>query len=113
MELFPLLLAGHLIGDYLLQTKWMADQKGSSIAALVVHSVIYTVVCFLCTLPTGGISIICIAIIFLSHIILDRRTFVNWWCKNITKSADVPWLVIVADQSFHVVVLVVVTMLMK
>lgn len=43
MSVFDTLLLGHLIGDFLLQTSWMAENKAKHILPLLVHSLVYTV----------------------------------------------------------------------
>ncbi|ABO51590.1 hypothetical protein Dred_3088 [Desulforamulus reducens MI-1] len=108
MNLFEWLLMGHLVGDYLLQTRWMAENKGSQTLALVLHSLVYTGAVFVFSLPVGGIKLSGVAVIFISHLILDKRTLTNWWITNINKSPDILWLRIMNDQTFHLLVLVAV-----
>ncbi len=43
MDLMWFLVLAHLVGDYGLQSDWMADHKGSSLAVLAIHVLIYTV----------------------------------------------------------------------
>ncbi|SFH12129.1 Protein of unknown function [Desulfotomaculum arcticum] len=108
MNLFEWLLIGHLVGDYLFQTRWMAENKSSNWLPLLLHSMVYTGVVFVCSLPAGGITIVGIAVIFFSHLILDKRNLVKWWTTHITRSPDVFWLQLMVDQVFHVLVLVLV-----
>lgn len=108
MTLFSYLLIGHLIGDYLLQTSWMAAGKATKWAPFLTHCFVYTSavsVAFL--IGTGRISIWTVAIIFVSHVILDRRRFVAWWAETIMgiKDGEPAWLIIMADQVFHIIVL--------
>lgn len=53
MPLLPLLglLASHLVGDFFLQSNWMATNKSKSIAPLAAHVAIYSL-CFLWVGPT-------------------------------------------------------------
>ncbi|GAB6179383.1 hypothetical protein JCM14036_07020 [Desulfotomaculum defluvii] len=111
MNLFEWLLIGHLVGDYLLQTRWMAEHKATKIFPLIIHSLVYSGAVFVCSLPVGGIKPTGVAIIFFSHLILDKRTFTNWWITNINKSPDILWLRIMNDQIFHLLVLVIVILL--
>ncbi|MGI6490940.1 MAG: DUF3307 domain-containing protein [Pelotomaculum sp.] len=109
--LFSWLLLGHLVGDFLFQNRWMAEGKANRWLPLLVHSLVYTATVTVCALAAGGLTWRGILIIFLAHLVLDRRVFVNWWAKNITQSQDVPWLVIMIDQSWHIVILAVATLI--
>lgn len=73
--LFRLVL-GHLFGDYLLQTNWMAKNKKVKALPLIVHCTVYTLVIslFLPELP-----IYCLLLIFESHIILDGTHIIDKW----------------------------------
>ncbi|WJY28384.1 MULTISPECIES: DUF3307 domain-containing protein [Sporosarcina] len=111
MTLFSYLLVGHLIGDYLLQTRWMAERKAAEWLPLLAHCLVYTIViigAFL--IGSGSFSWIAAAFIFASHVFLDRRTFVAWWARNVmgTAGGKPAWLLIMADQVFHVIVLAVI-----
>ncbi len=105
MDMFCCLLMGHLVGDYLLQSNWMAMTKAKNWLALVTHSIIYTVTIFLFSLFAGGIGIIAVLIVFIAHIILDQRRLVRWWLTNINKSPDIFWLQVMVDQTFHLLIL--------
>jgi hypothetical protein len=102
------MLIGHLIGDYLFQTSWMASNKAKQWIPLLVHSVVYTIiVTTVVYLGYGLLPFLAIILILGSHIILDRRTFVQWWVKNVMNSNDkeAGWLMIMADQIFHLIIL--------
>lgn len=105
MDMFGCLIIGHLVGDYILQNNWMAMNKSKNWLALIIHSLVYTTAVFLFSLFAGGIGLVAILIIFLAHIILDRRTFVRWWLTNINKSPDIFWLQVMVDQTFHLLIL--------
>lgn len=110
MTPFAYLIIGHLIGDYLFQTSWMAANKAKQWLPLLTHSFVYTLsVSLVAYIGFGGLSILGIAFIFLSHVFLDRRTFVSWWAENImgAKTKEVAWLKIAADQVFHIIVLAI------
>lgn len=108
---FDALLVGHLIGDFVLQTRWMAAHKASRWLPLVVHAVLYTAVVVGAAEVFGGIHAWAIALIFLTHVALDQRRFVRWWSSHIqgvtAGSADA-WVTVMADQAFHVMVLFIV-----
>lgn len=106
---FDILLLAHLVGDYLLQTEWMAKYKAERWLPLLTHCLVYTTVVALFAflwLPEG-LSMWGIALVFVSHVILDRRTLVALWYKRIMRVTDEKskWLMIVADQIFHLIVL--------
>lgn len=112
MSLFSYLLVGHLVGDYLLQTSWMAAGKAKNWAPLLVHCIVYTsVISIAFLIATGTIPIKIILIVFISHIILDRRRFVAWWAKTImgVKQGQPTWLLTMADQVFHILVIASIT----
>ncbi|MBO8156544.1 MAG: DUF3307 domain-containing protein [Bacillaceae bacterium] len=111
MSPFDFLLVAHLIGDYLFQTNWMAMNKARRWDALMVHSIVYTgVISIVSWMTFGGLSMTGILIVFLSHLILDRRRFIVWWVRRVmrTDETKVPWIVIVVDQVFHIMVLAII-----
>ncbi|AGL02254.1 DUF3307 domain-containing protein [Desulfoscipio gibsoniae] len=110
MNLFAWLLVGHLVGDYLLQNRWMAEGKTTRWAPLLVHSTVYTLAVALPAVAAGGLSWRGILLVFLAHLVLDRRGFVHFWTERVTGSANVPWLVIMADQAWHILVLSLATL---
>ena len=78
------LLLGHLAGDYLLQTDWMAKNKanndlGGWLAALI-HCTIYT---FAVCVFMWNFQPIWIAIVFNSHFWIDKFAFGKWYLKYI------------------------------
>ncbi|WP_246943902.1 DUF3307 domain-containing protein [Bacillus pinisoli] len=109
MSQFDFLLIGHLIGDFLFQTSWMAQYKATRWIPLLSHVTVYTIIVAIFGFLSGGISIWGIVIIFIGHIILDRKTFVTYWVENIqrAKGPGLGWLSIVTDQIFHLILLVI------
>ena len=115
MSLFDWLLVGHLVGDFLLQTDGMAKYKAQSWTWMLRHVGLYLA---LMALVLGVYSLrtpvplwaLGLALLFIAvtHIILDRREFTLGWMRLIGITSDLGWLTIVADQVFHVLVLVVV-----
>lgn len=109
MSQFDYLLIGHLIGDFLLQTSWMAKHKATKWLPLLAHVAVYTVVVSVSGVLSGGLSLAAIALIFFSHIVLDRKTFVAFWVRKVqtAKGPEQAWLCIVADQIFHIIILAI------
>jgi len=84
MTPFATLILAHLVADYLLQLRWMAANKAHQWLPLIAHSLLYTFVLGLVAhLSFGGLTPLGLLILFLSHVFLDRRTFVHWWAKTI------------------------------
>lgn len=110
MSLFDVLFIGHLIGDFLFQTSWMAQYKSTRWLPLTVHVCVYTLAITLVAWTRGGIPVWAIAFIWVTHFCIDRVTLGAWWAKNIQRArrpADA-WLNIVADQILHLIVLAIV-----
>ena len=115
MSLFDWLLVGHLVGDFLLQTDGMAKYKAQSWTWMLRHVALYLAVMVI-VLGVYSLStpvplwVLRLPLLFIgvTHIILDRRGFTLWWMRLIGITSDLDWLTIVADQVFHLLVLVVV-----
>ncbi len=107
-------ILAHLVGDYLLQSHWMAQNKTKNNIAAAIHAVAYT-------LPFTIIStnIIALAVICVTHFVIDRWRLARLlvWLKNgpwlpITATGyqdDVPawlsvWLLIIADNTVHIAI---------
>lgn len=108
MNLFEVLFLAHLVGDYLFQTSWMAMNKAKHWGALLVHSAVYTLVLYIAAnliWAKQPLTLSAIALIFISHVVLDRRTFVAWWVRRIMTAPESSWLSIIADQTFHLLII--------
>jgi hypothetical protein len=73
------LLLGHLVGDYVLQSHWMATAKTSSWRAAIAHAVVYTA----CHLPVVH-SPAALLVIGGTHAVIDRYRLARYlvWAKN-------------------------------
>lgn len=78
------MLLGHLVGDYLLQTEWMAFNKSErhwrGWLAATVHCILYTVA--VCTIMWEWTPIWVVAVFF-SHFFIDKFAFGRWYLKYI------------------------------
>lgn len=77
-DFFASLVIGHLIGDYLLQNKWMAMNKSGSTWKCAVHCIIYTAAVSATTwqsLHGWQWSLL----IFASHFPVDRWSLADKW----------------------------------
>lgn len=117
-------ILAHLVGDYLLQSHWMATEKTKRSLAAAIHAVTYTVPFLFLTLSPAALAFICG-----THFLIDRFRLARIvvWFKNgymfvihptspstwepITATGyrdDVPpwlavWLVIIADNTIHLI----------
>lgn len=110
-EIFLYLFGAHLIGDWIVQTYWMATEKSKRLLPLLAHVVSYHIFTFF-ALYLAGVSLNSnlLATFFLAftHVILDNRRFEIWWLRTIKKVKDeeIPiWLLLGVDQSFHLILL--------
>jgi hypothetical protein len=106
-------LVAHAVGDYILQSDWMADNKTKQHFAAAVHAITYTLPFLLITQSPAALAIICG-----SHFVVDRWRLARFvvWLKNgpwlpltATGYQDTKppflaiWLLIIADNIVHVV----------
>lgn len=72
-------LLAHLIGDYCLQSHWMATTKTSKSSAALIHAVLYTVPFLLITRTPVVLAVICS-----THFVIDRWRLARYvvWLKN-------------------------------
>lgn len=112
----------HLIGDYILQSHWMAANKGRDSLAALAHALMYSSVFGLLSPSPAAWSVI-----FVSHFLIDRYRLArylvwakNWmgpkgsnigwvYCKKTGYPPDVPdwlavWLLILADNCAHILI---------
>jgi hypothetical protein len=114
-QIFIYLLAAHLIGDWIIQTSWMANEKSKNYLALAAHVFTYHIFTFGALFFAGvDLTKAVWATLFLAvtHAFLDNRRFEFWWLRQIKKveDAEVPiWLLLGVDQSFHLILLVLVS----
>lgn len=113
-------LVAHAVGDYLLQSHWMASNKTTKSVACLVHVTLYTLPFMLLTQ-----SWVALCFIAGSHFVIDRwrlARYVCWFknlisppsqwkswesCKGTGYSTELPswmsvWLLIIADNVMHV-----------
>lgn len=105
-------IVAHLVGDYILQSHWMATEKTKSGFAATVHAFCYTLPFALIASP------IALILIFVTHFFVDRFRLARFvvWLKNgpwqpLTATGyqeNVPawlsvWLLIIADNTIHII----------
>lgn len=120
----------HLIGDYVLQSQWMAENKMKSSFAAGMHALTYSLP-FLLLKPSWA----AFAVILVTHFLIDRfslakyvvwlknfllsphrpcdRDYIERWrwsnCKSTGYPSDLPpwlavWLLIAADNTIHLTI---------
>lgn len=113
-------IVAHLVGDFVLQSDWIAGKKTSSSFVTAIHVVLYTLPFTLITQEP-----IALAIIAGTHFVIDRwrlARHVAWafnrlwpgsrpWseCSKTGFSPDLPpylatWLMIITDSTMHIVI---------
>lgn len=72
-------LVAHAVGDYILQSDWMADNKTKSHVAAAVHAVTYTLPFLFITWSLPTLAAICG-----THFLIDRYRLARFvvWLKN-------------------------------
>lgn len=115
------MVIAHLVGDYMVQSDWMAVEKTKKSAAALAHVVLYTLPFLAITRSTAAL-----AFILGTHFVIDRWRLAryvcwakNWlapsgwnkpWaeCQATGYTPDKPawmavWLLIVVDNTMHVI----------
>jgi hypothetical protein len=100
----PLFLAflGHLVGDYLFQTDWMAENKKKLSFPCLIHSMVWAG----CVVLFAGWGWVSFVILFAFHFIQDRTTMVRDWMRLIGQDrfatgSYAPWSMVIVDNTFH------------
>lgn len=72
-------LVAHAIGDYVLQSDWMANEKTKKSIAAALHAVTYSLP--FCLIAQSGLAM---AVIIVTHFIIDRWRLARYvcWAKN-------------------------------
>jgi len=113
-------IVAHLVGDYLLQSDWMAREKHRRLDAAALHVVFYTLPFVLITQEP-----VALALIALLHLIVDHFSVAKYlaWLKNRPWPGSQPWsecrdygfppnmpvwqsswLLVIIDNTLHIVI---------
>lgn len=105
INLLLLLVLAHLIADYILQTKIMAEHKSEMrIKWFLLHGVIVFLVSFLMIFNYGILFALKVSgILFLSHIIID---FIKEGINNIFKLNNGKVVTFFVDQILHLLIII-------
>lgn len=122
-DLVLIMVVGHFIFDWLLQTEWMALNKKDGGLALHVHSAIYAIGVYVTLLASffvtgwfpGGGGWALLGILYVSHAILDTYQTHVWWCKEVKRmnGSIHLWMIICIDQIRHFIILVGCAIMLK
>ena len=72
-------LVAHAVGDYILQSHWMATEKTKQHTAAAIHAITYTLPFLLITQSLAALAVICG-----THFLIDRYRLARFvvWAKN-------------------------------
>lgn len=116
-------LIAHLLGDYALQSDWMAQEKTKRWGVAIVHAVVYSLPFLLLCTP----SFAALTVMAVTHMVIDRlrlakyisyaknflapRAFWYDWrdCEATGYHKDRPpwmsvWLLIITDNAIHLLI---------
>ncbi len=123
VSVFAAFLVAHMVGDYLFQTDWQARNKrgglsgGVALRALFTHVTTYTLafvpaLIWIADESEPGWGVLGAALIFLPHFVIDDGRVVRQYLTHV-KHADGfdVGLATSVDQSFHVLSLFLVALL--
>lgn len=106
-------IIGHLVGDYLLQNDWMANNKKKRVLPLTVHVTLWA---FAVLSFSGWWALehpkflLVVVLLCLTHSIQDGTQIIMWWMRlkwkdqtKFTEPPMSPWSIIVVDNVWHIV----------
>lgn len=115
-------LVAHLVGDYLLQSDWMAQNKGRGTWVALTHAMFYGLPFLLLTQSPLAIFAVVSThavidhyrlaryVVFAKNFIAPRSEWPKWnECKETGYHQDRPawlnvWLLIIADNTMHILI---------
>ena len=96
---------GHLVGDYIFQNDWQAQNKKKRDLPCLVRVLLYTLAIWIFTSwPLWALFVVAF-----THAIQDRTTIIEKWMNIAGQKGFVehmsPWSVIIVDNTFHLLTL--------
>ena len=110
MTTFEWLLIGHLLGDWVLQNDWMAQNKQNGLLnrAIAVHAAVYTIVLVaalaIAQRDASPPFLAFAGVVFISHWIIDATNLGLRW-NRLFHQSELLFMRIAVDQILHLVVL--------
>ena len=123
VSVLAVFIVAHMVGDYLLQTDWQARNKrgglsgGVALRALAAHVATYTLAFVPALIWIGdqvgvGWALLTGALIALPHMVVDDGRVVRLYLAHVKRAPDFDiGLAASVDQSFHIVSLCLVALL--
>lgn len=116
------ILLAHLVGDYVLQTDWMAQEKTKRWTPAILHGIVYTLPYLFITQSWAALLVIAG-----THIIIDRfrlAKHIGWFKNQFAPKSHRPewaggkyngysqatpvwmstWLMIITDNTMHLII---------
>lgn len=119
LTLFEALLITHFIMDWIFQWKWEAMNKSKNWFALLFHCFVYTVG-FVPVSLIYNINLEWLLLIFVSHIICDKRNFEIWLLEKFKgfkreENSESSWNIVLigVDQTLHLIILSLIVFFLK
>jgi hypothetical protein len=118
------LLCGHLVGNYIWQNEWMAEEKTKNKLVCLVHCLLYTSAIFMssfwwCPWEWMGLTFVFWCHFFMDYFALAREFMEYMEFSDQSVSATKPhnpWSIhvfIMADNTFHLLILAIVVTFYK
>lgn len=106
LTLYILLVGAHTIGDYALQSNWIAMEKCKSLYVLFVHTMIWTTTVSIFGLLMGFAldAKMILGVLLIPHFIMDYTKAQSKWFGKVV---SIPKYQLAIDQVFHYVQLAV------
>lgn len=105
-------LAGHFIGDWIIQTDWQAANKMNSWKANQQHMLGYHLTLAAFTTLTGSVALVLAALVvsWMTHSVIDRRWPVIWLMQHTGSRpfSQTTFGVVAVDQAIHLTILVLI-----
>jgi hypothetical protein len=108
----------HLIGDYVTQSDWMAQNKTKHNWVAVLHAGVYTSIIWLMLMPqfwysqeTAAVFGLKLLIVLITHYLMDRYSLAKRWMQRDVVDQKgfaehlKPWSTIIVDNTGHLLVL--------
>lgn len=120
MGLIAAILVAHLVGDYLLQSHWMAVEKVNKWLPAIVHGIVYTLPFLFITQSIPALLVIAGTHVVIDHYRLAKH--ISWFknqfgpknyrpkdLSNNGYAEEVPgwmsvWLMIITDNTVHILI---------
>lgn len=122
MEFIAAILLAHLVGDYVLQSDWMANEKTKSWWPAIAHGLTYTLPFLLITQSIPALLVIAVThiiidrfrlakqLVFIKNFIAPKRAWPTWEDSKATGYPSktpvwmATWLMIIADNCAHILI---------